>query len=757
MLVRLSFAVLILMASPTVLLGQVLVPDRPSGQGFFVPGPAPQTPPIPQMFTPLRAVPEHNPPPVGPSYHPFYRPRMSGVFGFVDPAAAWGGNHDREYYLLGRGDGLFLMEATPPILGNPVPTWQDLAATANDLRADFIPHNRQPIPASGNVSPPYPTPPFTAAFPHPGATVGGLTTAYTGWSECAVLRDPSGNFWAYGSSGTPAAMANPSLFVVRLQRTGPNAGLRFDASSAAWVAVQIPISGTMFTVRNITAVQDSGLLFACTNNVPGEMVVMTVNPPGSYANPACLYTYYYNLGSGPHDVVVKDRKVYVSQWLGMGSPVMGGLTLGFVDEFAIANFIVGSPPPAYSKRYWAGRALFSRNPTTGLDNPEGLAGVHSVYPSGSTLWMVGEQWVYQKHWLEPGPSGPTALSASKGCANIQPSDLNKDMTTGGYPAPNTTQYQPQLSTGRPTLTNDVPRFAWENMQAGLGGLITLPTQGGSPDPWNNYLEWGGYTMNRELEMHSIVHHIRGIHQTGFFAHYCDGIDLVDLSDPALGPQIMGSFDTADENMMTRWWTVLPANRDTCNAADVSKGAYDLWPHHDSGLICVANGAEGAILFRVDQGHFNRYWHATPFGSGATSPGVIPRIVAENGPPRFGRQFIVRNGNRASFATPGSTIYRYTLVANYSPPTSAPASPGPNGYFVNVSPLPPNGAVYGPQVGSDMFVIPASHVPLEGAKVFMQMIVEEGLAPLPDSDADFIPLNPPRFSASRGTWIGVCKQ
>jgi hypothetical protein len=48
-------------------------------------------------------------------------------------------------------------------------------------------------------------------------------------------------------------------------------------------------------------------------------------------------------------------------------------------------------------------------------------------------------------------------------------------------------------------------------------------------------------------------------------------------------------------------------------------------------------------------------------------------------------------------------------------------------------------------------------PLEGAKLFMQMIVEEGLAPLPDSDADFIPLNPPRFSASRGTWIGVCKQ
>jgi len=64
-------------------------------------------------------------------------------------------------------------------------------------------------------------------------------------------------------------------------------------------------------------------------------------------------------------------------------------------------------------------------------------------------------------------------------------------------------------------------------------------------------------------------------------------------------------------------------------------------------------------------------------------------------------------------------------------------------------------VLGPQL-DEMFVISPSILGLQGNRLFLQLVVEEGTNG-GGSDADFVPLSPTRrLAASRGTWFGIAK-
>ncbi|MBM4200564.1 MAG: hypothetical protein FJ189_04690, partial [Gammaproteobacteria bacterium] len=560
------------------------------------------------------------------------------------------------------------------------------------------------------------------------------------------------------------------MWIVPLQRTPQ--GLRFNAASSGWVtpatsgtrstggiAAGFPASIPIPNVHNITADQSTGLIFLCTNtdllggNFGQTFMVLSTNAPGTCAAPVILFAYHHGFSTTPnahpHDAYVKDGRVYVSLHHGLPCPDMSSATIGCVEEYLISDFLAAGyytdVGPAKKKTYFAGIAQSSWNPAVGLDNPFGLNSCHSVYKHSSTLWLMSEEVTYQKGWLTGGAASSVNVDAGRGRCNVQASYLNLDAQTGTSVAPTKNAYQPQMASGRPLAQNGyAPRFEWENQQAGLAGMITLLGQGLEPVPagwpFPATFQYQTYPMNAGLPMHSVIHQMRGVNQTAILAHYVDGLDIADLSDPALGPQILGSCDTTWSHIQSEWYAEDPSNpgnplvtAGVFNAGTGYRGVYDVWAQQDSGLVCAACGEEGAIVFRVDEGWVNRYWKPTPFVAPAPTAGYYPRIVTESGPPRFGRQVIFRDGNRSQLV-PGS--YQYTLVVNFSPPTSAPTVLS-NGILENVSPL--GGAVFGPQPADDVFVFPASMVPAAGTKVYFQMIIEEGMPPSPGSqDQSFYP-------------------
>lgn len=752
---------------------QATIPDG-SPNGFSVPGTGTG---YPQVFKPMRAVPQLQPPPGG-APNPFYEPRVSGVFGFVDPASPTGPAYDTEYYLIGRGDGMFLIEATPdPINGPAVVDVADLAPVGGNLRGDFIPN---PLAAA-----PYPAPPFTAnspTFQHPAGS-----TAYTPWSECAVLRDAStGTFYAYGSMGGPGWY--PGLWVVPLQRTtvGGASVLRFNSAAASWwsptaTAVNAANPVEIPNVHNLSVDAASGLIFLCTNHhmvatpvgdarhpYSQTFFVLDTNPPASLAQPQIRFVYYYGAGvngpgsasldhmAHPHDAYVKDGKVYVSSYGVLPFVGMQNAPLPCVDEYWISDLLsAGGMPidagPSYRNRYFSPTAWPSLN-TAGLDNQRGPDTLHSCYKVGSTLWMVCEKAGYQLGWIPIQPGYP-------GRVNVAAVDLARDWATGVAPA--SPVYQPHLAAGRPTLSNAGPRLAWESQQQNLGGHVNLLSAGAVAGPSGAVFAYrnssGNLVLPNNVGMFGIVHHIRGVAQTGFQAHYVDGVDVVDLSEPAIGATVLGSFDTTVAHIQDEWWIGHPGQMlvetGTVNAAHAYLGVYDVWPHQDSGLICLAAGTEGAIIMRVDQGHLNRYWRATPFSAGASSPGVAPRLSAENGPPRQGRQFMVRDANRLKYTSGGAgqISYRYQLHVSFTEPLQPPVGPNAQGYFENVTPT----WTFGPQA-DDLFVFPAAMVPPQGTRVFMQMVVVEGTLQGDSSPDSWVPSSPSRVAASRGCWFGVAR-
>lgn len=734
----------------------------------------------PNVFIPLRGVPTLDRP-LG-QVGAFYEPRMSGVFGFVDLAQHNGLGYDLEYFLVGRGDGMFLIEATPSINGPAVPEWQQLVPdTTANLRGDFI--------QSPHVTFPYPAAPFVLNVPHPTNIPG-----YTPWSECVVLGDGAGNWVAYGSSGH-----HPGLHVVPLVRQGSQ--LRFG-TGVHWNPL-VNLNGVNHpripNVHNITADPGSGLMFLCTNSyvdssdnrLPGHQTFFVLstrqNHGGSLTNPVVIKDYYGPQNqlpeAHPHDVFIKDGKVLVSLSSEIfqipGTSLDPRLT-GAVDEYPLSGFFGLSFPQSFAKRYLSPR--IDPGSALNLSNPNGIASVHSCYKHGATLWLLAESIGHQMGFAAPGLASATNLDAAVGRPNICAVNLNQDAIGVGI---NAAVYQPAMSVGIPfdTTAGQAARFAWENQQLNLGGMIHLLTQAQavslhpSQFPFVTYriLRSGSqppsnpYPMNPSREMFGIVHHIKGEFATAFMPHYTDGIDLVDLSDPVLGPVILGSSDTSWSQITDGYDDLILVQPPTgplqpmpaieagrINAIHAFHGAYNVWPHHDSGLICIASGVEGAIVMRVDEGWFNRYWLPTSFTMSGSSPVSLdyphPQIVAENGPPRHGRPFTLRDANRHLLkrvdASGASVAYRYTLLVGQAAPGVRPTALT-NGYYQNIVPL----QSYGPQF-DDVFHFPASRFHTQSERIYFQMLVEEGGYPGGDVDADFVPRNPPVISASRGTWIGV---
>jgi len=325
-----------------------------------------------------------------------------------------------------------------------------------------------------------------------------------------------------------------------------------------------------------------------------------------------------------------------------------------------------------------------------------------------------------------------------------------------------------------------------------------------------------------------VHNLRGLRRTGFVAQYRSGIGLVDLfnNEPVgltsgtnpnyYAQSTVGSFDTtvrvpgvnvappgyptsappgypqATQPHWTGATTVgLPVGYLAPGYYDRFLGSWDVFVQQDSGFVYGTlgptniQGSSGteqwltAGVFRVLQGHLNRYWDATTFpGTSPNAPtlGSVrhPKLVCLQGPPRAGKALLIGDENAGSYAlfdgTGNALRYEYTLyydvvapvgVGGNNPATAfAPLrwDPDPtmsnNDIWLNVgnpaqspptpfkwtktpsSPLDPSGSWF--------------HFPslAQGPAIYAQLVVRE-YAVIAN-----VPTKTGHFAASRGTWFGI---
>jgi len=270
-----------------------------------------------------------------------------------------------------------------------------------------------------------------------------------------------------------------------------------------------------------------------------------------------------------------------------------------------------------------------------------------------------------------------------------------------------------------------------------------------------------------------AHNLRGLGRTGYIAHYVDGISVVDLNDSGSPMVALASYDTSG---LAR--SVVGVGSFCQSGLDIFLGAWDVFPAADSGVIYVSAGGSpspaspgvdlyiGAVAFRVEVGHLNRFYGSTPFGAPSAAAGLAPRLVNPYGPPREGRPFILIDESAGSYPDQNggqSVGYRYTLIYSSTEPSlvSAPqwspdfsvfgssASAGVGGEVaLNLVASPANTWVIQNPIDNPTFVFPT--VGVEGDRWFFQLIVEEM-----DRGTD-PPAATGRFAASRGHWMGVAR-
>jgi hypothetical protein len=175
------------------------------------------------------------------------------------------------------------------------------------------------------------------------------------------------------------------------------------------------------------------------------------------------------------------------------------------------------------------------------------------------------------------------------------------------------------------------------------------------------------------------------------------------------------------------------------------GVWDVAPNQDSGYVYVSAGREAGFVFQVRQAQINRYWHATPFTVGTLQPaGTYPRIVGPYGPPRVGRQYVVRDGNRATYSNQNCV---WTLYITQAPPLH---SIDPNRASIEINVDTGNSLCLTNPMGVDVFSINIPNTPGTAGQIwYLQMVVEE-FQKMPGGVLQELGV----FAASRGTWVGI---
>lgn len=570
-------------------------------------------------------------------------PRFSGLFAFTDPQDPADPNDDREYMVACRSDGILLVDATPdrtPVAANVTPH------VPAGFHREWIPENVLSLPGSPGED--YlngvPTGPMYCPTPVQ------FTTGHATNREVVAYHDRlADRFFLYCISNL-----RDGLWVIELQRDPGSPHGVLTHLRDAWLPL-FPQVGHTISIDPVR-----GFLIVST---VATMNVLTIRPPlGSPSQPAFLFPYYtrptFNeIGSGPHDALVHDGRLYVSCW-----------TTSAVDVFDLASLDPGNPA-AWRRVRRVVPPRIGNNPALSTF----VRAVHSVWVDDllvpPTMWL-----------LEENPGN-----------NMDAADITGINYENSPPTPDVFQARTQQQLGN------------------VAGRI--------PNKTNNPV--------------AMVHHLRAEHRTGFLAHYTDGIDLVDISNPA-SLQILASYDTTAlaQNAPSPWFLI-----------DHFLGVWDVAPNQDSGLVYATGGREGAFVFRVNQGHVNRYWNATPFGRGTYQrPGVHPRIVAPLGPPRASRPFVIRDGNYRHYSRPG--MHRWTLYLTTRSP-SVPFHDRQRKITLNVDPS--QSVVIHNAPGVDVFGFMALPL-MPGQRLYAQMVVEE-FDPRGNADASV-------WSASRGTWFGI---
>jgi len=149
----------------------------------------------------------------------------------------------------------------------------------------------------------------------------------------------------------------------------------------------------------------------------------------------------------------------------------------------------------------------------------------------------------------------------------------------------------------------------------LGPVPPVLNSGSMPEP----PVVGAYNLVPFGPIPEPMHSMRGIGHTGYVSHWTAGLHVIDLSVNPGGFNeypLIAAFDTS---------SMTPS-------VQIGNGAWDCYPHQDSGVVYVNDSEEGLNLVRVDVGHLNRY------GQGSSNGVAVPRIEANARPPRLGRPF-----------------------------------------------------------------------------------------------------------------------
>ncbi len=570
-------------------------------------------------------------------------PRVSGLYAFTDDRNPVDPNDDREYMVACRSDGIFVIDGTADRTETFATILPTLPANPDYL---WIPENVIPLPGVPEESYLNGVPAGPMYCPSPVQFNSGHATN----REAVVYHDRvTDHFFVYSISNL-----RQGVWVIELERDPASATGMLRLVSQHWKPTFPQVGHT------IAIDAERGFLFVATLST---MNVLSISlSSGGPRTPQFLFAYYtrpgFNeIGSGPHDMMVRDDFLFVSCW-----------TAGVVDVFDMQQL------DRNNAANWR-RVRRVQPPQINNDplQPSYIGAVHSV-------------------WVDNDQTPPTMyLLEENSRTNIDAADISGINYKNNPPTP------------------DLYRPSSQHQVASLQGLIPNPTS--APV--------------------AMVHHLRAEGRTGFLAHYTDGIDLVDLTNPS-SMDVLASFDTTalTQTAPAPWFLI-----------DNFLGVWDVAPNQDSGLVFASGGREGAFVFRFNEGQLNRYWNVSPFPQNRRQPRTVyPRIVAPFGPPRAGRPFYIRDANYGRYKNPAQL--RWSCYLSVSPPTGV-IQDRQRGIKLN---LDPNASLLLQNApGNDIFGFPAMPM-LQGQKFFVQLVVEARDA-ASNLDASI-------YAASRGAWFGL---